>query len=247
MERPDSAAAWYRLVIDETHHLPVAQRAFYALAEVHRALGDQQSAQGLYNEVVANYPDSDFANQARERLGLPPVIRENTDSLALAEEAYARAYDRWQNKYYQEAASDMVMLASNYPVPDVASKALLATGSIYLEWADEDQMDVRALPLPLVPDSLLWSHGLIDTSEVVVEEPPVPVIPEDLGADMDVTNPECMRAGKMVLDADSLQLESEHLYSVSDSLYVLSDSYYGQEDKRSVSDFFVRGIRGYTT
>ncbi len=250
MERPDSAAAWYRMVIDEANHMPVAQRAYYALAEVNRALGDRDSASRLYNEVVANYPDSDFANQARERLGLPPVIVQDTDSLVQAEEAYARAYDRWKNKRYEEAVSDMVMLASNYPVPDVASKALLATGSIYLEWAEQENLDLRTLPLPRVPDSLLWSHGLVDSTtfqddapvdsvstEIAVgnvEEPdenesllPAGVIP---------SNPVLQRAGRLMLDADSLQLLSEKLYSYSDSLYVLSDTYYGQDDKQALSD-----------
>ena len=236
MERPDSAAAWYRMVIDETHHLPVAQRAFYALAEVNRALGDQQSAQRLYEEVVANYPDSDFANQARERLGLPTVIREVADSLSLAEEAYKKAYQRWQDQHYQEAASEMVMLASNYALPDVASRALLATGSIYLEWADRDQIDVRALPLPTVPDSLLLSHGLIDTTVTVIQPPVQPAPPLELAEGIDTTNPDFRRAGEMILQADSLQLKSEQLFSKSDSLYVLSDSYYGQAGKQALSD-----------
>lgn len=250
MERADSAAAWYRLVIDEAHHLPVAQRAFYALAEVNRALGDNDSASRLYNEVVTNYPDSDFANQARERLGLPAVIAQNTDSLAQAEEAYARAYARWKSKRYEEAVSDMVMLASNYPVPDVASKALLATGSIYLEWAEEEDLDLSTLPLPQVPDSLLWSHGLVD-STTFQEDMPADTsaagvatgITDASGtsesvmpAGMSSADPAFRRAGQMMLQADSLQLVSEKLYSYSDSLYVLSDTYYGQDDKQALSD-----------
>ncbi|MFK7848773.1 MAG: tetratricopeptide repeat protein [Rhodothermales bacterium] len=238
MERPDSAAAWYRLVIDEAHHLPVAQRAFYALAEVHRALGDQQAASRLYDEVVSNYPDSDFANQARERLGLAAVAQQETDSLALAELAYANAYKRWQDENYEQAVSDMVMLASNYAVPDVASRALLATGSIYLEWAERDRLDVRALPLPLVPDSLLWSYGLVDTTSIYTA--PAASGAEqalaDILAGVDTSSPEFYQAGKMVLDADSLQRKSEKMYNDSDSLYVLSDSYYGQDDKQALSD-----------
>ncbi len=238
MERPDSAAAWYRLVIDEAHHLPVAQRAFYALAEVHRALGDQEAASSLYDEVVSNYPDSDFANQARERLGLAAVVQQETDSLALAELAYANAYKRWKDENYEQAVSDMVMLASNYAVPDVASRALLATGSIYLEWAERDQLDVRTLPLPLVPDSLLWSYGLVDTTSLYTA-------PAASGAEqaianvlagVDTSSPEFYQAGKLVLDADSLQRKSEQMFNTSDSLYVLSDSYYGQADKQSLSD-----------
>ncbi|MEM8485861.1 MAG: tetratricopeptide repeat protein [Bacteroidota bacterium] len=235
MERPDSAAAWYRLVIDEAHHTSVAQRAFYALAEVQRALGDEEAASRLYQEVVANYPDSDFANQARERLGLAPVAAVETDTLALAEIAYASAYDRWQEQDYEQAVSEMVLLASNYEVSEVAPRALLATGSIYLEWADRAQLDVRALPLPLVPDSLLWSHGMVDTTSVLTA--PVDAA-DDVQpfAGVDTSNPAFLGGGRLVLEADSLQQESERLYEMSDSLYVLSDSYYGQDDKQTLSD-----------
>lgn len=235
MERPDSAAAWYRLVIDEAHHTPVAQRAFYALAEVQRALGDEESASRLYQEVVANYPDSDFANQARERLGMAPVAQVETDTLALAEIAYASAYDRWQEQDYEQAVSEMVMLASNYAVSDVAPRALLATGSIYLEWADRAQMDVRALPLPIVPDSLLWTHGMVDTTSVTAM-PAAGAAEAALFAGVDTTDPLFIDGGYMMLQADSLQRASERLYDVSDSLYVLSDSFYGQDDKQTLSD-----------
>ena len=239
MERPDSAAAWYRLVIDEAHHTSVAQRAFYALAEVQRALGDNESANRLYEEVVANYPDSDFANQARERLGQAPVATVETDTLALAEIAYASAYDRWQRQDYEQAVSEMVMLASNYAVSDIAPRALLATGSIYLEWADQAQLDVRALPLPLVPDSLLWTHGMVDTTSVFTPAVDPAGEGDRLFAGVDTSNPQFLSGGRMVIAADSLQKESERLYDLSDSLYVLSDSYYGQDDKQALSGFVV--------
>ena len=236
MERADSAAAWYRLVIDEAHHLPVAQRAFYALAEVQRTLGDEESARGLYQEVVANYPDSDFANQARERLGLQQIVQQETDSLQLAEQAYAEAYQHWQNEDYQEAASGMVLLASNYSVPDVTSKALLATGSIYLEWAERDQLDVRMLPLPVVPDSLLWNHGMVDSTTIVSQPVVEPAELNESEPEIDTSAPEFVNGSSMVMDADSLQFVSERLFDQADSLYVLSDSYYGQEDKQVLSD-----------
>ena len=163
MARPDSAAAWYRLVIEEGDTLEVAQRAYYALAEVQRALGDEQSANQLYQDVLSRFPDSDFSDHVREQLGLPveaqPVI---LDSLELAERAYEEAYMQWQEEAYSGAIREMLLLASNYRSHDIAPRALLATGQMYLEWANLDTMDVRELPLPVIPDSLLISFGLVD-------------------------------------------------------------------------------------
>ena len=87
MNRPDSAAVWYRMVIEEEDDERVAQRAFYALAEVQRALGDTLAARGLYQTILATYPESDFAERSRERLGMEPEEIATSDSLALAEAA----------------------------------------------------------------------------------------------------------------------------------------------------------------
>ena len=172
MERPDSAAVWYRMVINDTGDSPVAQRAFYALAEVQRVLGDEASANRLYQEVLDKYPDTDFSDQVRERMGMAPIERQETDSLALAEAAYEAAYELWQKEQYKEAVTNMVLLASNYPGPEIEARALLATGTIYLEWAAKDRLNVHALPLPEVPDSLLYVKGLVDSTVFAGPVPP---------------------------------------------------------------------------
>ncbi|GIV57421.1 MAG: hypothetical protein KatS3mg042_0334 [Rhodothermaceae bacterium] len=160
IERPDSAAVWYRRVIEEDTDQPVAQRALYALAEVQRALGDEETAQRLYEQVLANYPDTDFAERVRERLGRQDNRTVRRDTLALAEAAYEQAYQAWRHGAYEAALNDMVRVAGTYAGTDVAPRALLAAGAIYTEWSRRDSLDLLA-PLPLsVPDSLLDRAGL---------------------------------------------------------------------------------------
>ena len=232
MERPDSAAAWYRMVIEETPDLPVAQRAYYALAEVQRALGDQDSARRLYSEVLEKYPDSDFADKVRERLGLAPVERPTTDSLALAEAAYDQAYRLWQEQQYEEAVTNMVLLASNTPAPEIAPRALLATGRIYLEWAERDRLDVHALPPPAVPDSLLLEQGLVDSTYFHAPAGSPPPADSVVAPDPVLDRIQAYRA-----QVDSLRRVADRLSTRSDSLYVLSDRYYGASDSlQAVSD-----------
>lgn len=160
MNEPDSAAVWYRMVIEKDADAEVAQRAFYALAEVQRSLGDIASAQGIYRQVLSDYPDSDFAARVRIELGLEPV--EMFDSLAVALEEYDAAVIRWRRGAYEEALNRMVLIASRYRNMEVAPRALFAAGRIYFEWAASDSLDVFG-PLPIeLPDSVLARAGILE-------------------------------------------------------------------------------------
>ncbi|MEZ4699667.1 MAG: tetratricopeptide repeat protein [Rhodothermales bacterium] len=173
MERPDSAATWYRMVIEDTGDLPVAQRAYYALAEVQRALGDTLAAQGLYARVLDLFPSNDFAGRVREQLGMAPIeVIEVPDSTALADAAYDRAYDMWNARQYGRAIEEMILAAEAYPSSDIAPRAMLAIGAMYMEWADADSLDIYALPVPDLPDSLLAHLAFVDTLKTTL--PPVP-------------------------------------------------------------------------
>ncbi len=157
--RPDSAAAWYRRVIDEDADQPVAQRAYYAFAEVHRSLADSAAARRLYEQTLEAYPNSDFADQVRERLGIQPG-QVRTDSSKLAEEEYAAAYREWQRGAHEQALNHMLDLAVRFPSTTVVPRALLAAGSIFTEWVDRDSTRLFE-PLPVtLPDSVLASLGI---------------------------------------------------------------------------------------
>jgi TolA-binding protein len=183
MGRPDSAAAWYRMIIEEDGQESVASRAYYALAEVQQALGDSLAARQLFEQTLQNYPASDFANRIRERLGqaVDDQAVVTSDTLVLAENLYTDLYSRWQAGGYPEALDGMVRLALAYPREEVSPRALLAAGTIYTEWAVRDTLDLLA-PLPLVvPDSLLRNGGLA--------EDPVPTAPPQSSAETSEDRP----------------------------------------------------------
>lgn len=191
MARPDSAAAWYRMVIEEDQDQPVAQRAYYALAEVQRALGDTLAAERLDQHILNAYPDSELARRLRAgttRAAATPTL---ADSLAEAERAYAAAYRHWQqegfaaalnevlallpwylppvqlDEDYKAALNDMLGVAARYQSTEVAPRAMLAAGTIYMEWARHDGLDLFGnLPLQL-PDSLLEQAYFIESSSPV--------------------------------------------------------------------------------
>ncbi len=95
LEQPDSAAVYFRRVVSEDSAYRVAPRAFYALAEAQRALGDSLAAEALFRQALDRYPGLDFANRLRERFGEPAVgaVRDSLDTSRLA---YADALAAWQ-------------------------------------------------------------------------------------------------------------------------------------------------------
>ena len=153
---PDSAAFWYRQVIEATEmQRPVAQRAYYALAEVQQALGDNLSADRIYREILERFEGTDFAVRAAERLGQPPIEAVVTDTLVLAEALYTANHSAWREGAYANSLQGMVDAARTYPTTTVAPRALYAAGNIYMAWANADSLDLFA-PLPLTDSSAAW-------------------------------------------------------------------------------------------
>ncbi len=165
MNMPDSAAVWYRMVIEENDHAPVAQRAYYALAEVQRALGDTLAAQRLYEVIVDRFPQSEFVHNAYERLGQPVPEGLLTDSLELAERAYLIQQEHFRQGAYDSVLTGMIDLALTWPTTEVAPRALLQAGRAYMAWTARDSLDLFGeLPVTL-PDSVLVDTGFLESPD----------------------------------------------------------------------------------
>ena len=150
MHQPDSASAWYRMVIDENRDPKIVQRAYYGLAEIHRTLGDTLAANRMYETIISDYPESDLSDQAHIRLARSIPDRASTDSLTLAEFAYGNYLQQWQGGVSEELISGLFHLGLRWPTTPVAPRAFYAAGRAYLEWAAEDSSDVLAvLPVPV--------------------------------------------------------------------------------------------------
>jgi TonB family protein len=163
---PDSAATWYRLVLDEDSGEPVAQRALFALGEVQLALGDSSSARRIFRIVVDDYPESEFAPRAAERLGQESDIG-IVAGISQGYHDYESAFRRWGLGQYEPAMLEMVRVASAERDSALTPKALLAAGSIYSEWAALEGVSVFE-PIEFeVPDSLWIGAGVLAPDEFV--------------------------------------------------------------------------------
>lgn len=174
LNEPEAAASWYQRVIEENPEAEVTRRAYFALAEAQRALGNEAEADDLYRLVLDRYPESVLADQVRDRLGMPQrALVAEPDSLVQAEAAYALAYDQWQSGEYAEALDAMLAVSERFPTTSVAPRARLAAGTLYTEWAAGDSTALLAtLPrlavpsepaLPAVADSLVADSPAADS------------------------------------------------------------------------------------
>ncbi len=160
MVLPDSAIVWYRKVIEEDGEEPVAQRALYALAEVQQALGDLLAAERLYQDILARFPDSDFSDGVRERLGIEIEGSVARDSTELAVEAFELALG-FGDADPILSINAMLGVAVDWVDYEESSRALFAVGNLHLTMADADSAAIFA-PLPLEIErhrlSVLWPN-----------------------------------------------------------------------------------------
>lgn len=68
---PDSAAAYYRRVVSDYGGSPRVATALYKLGLMAEQRGDSQAARDAYQRVVREFPTSDAAELARDRLNNP--------------------------------------------------------------------------------------------------------------------------------------------------------------------------------
>lgn len=174
MNRADSAAHWYSLVVEEDSEFEVSQRAHYALLETTRALGDTAEARRLEHQLLERYPGSEFARRLAEDVNesTSKIDTLGTGVNELARAAYNNALDTWLDGGEHERAYHMMLeFAATEDSTFLTSKALYAATNIYHEWARQNNVDPLAAVQFETPDSLLQALG--------VEMHNVQVVPAD--------------------------------------------------------------------
>ena len=127
---PDSAEAWYRVVLRNYPAGRYAARALYTLAQIYSArdsAANRSLTDSLYREILARFPRSEFAPEARRLLGLPPK--------EMAVDAADSTYDRAEGFLVRgdslAAAAGFKQVAAAFPSSPLAPRALYAAGWIY--------------------------------------------------------------------------------------------------------------------
>jgi len=129
MDRTDSAAYWYRTVVEKHPKSSEVPRALFALAQITRedSTKPKESADSLYREIIARYPKTEYANEARRILGLP-LERLARDE---AEESYMDAESRVLRGDTTGALDAFRNVVATYPKSTYAPRAQYALGWVY--------------------------------------------------------------------------------------------------------------------
>ena len=224
MDMPDSAAVWYRMVIEEDNQEDVVKRAYYALAEVQQALGDTLAAYRLYELLISEFPQSELTIQAYSRLGRTSEDVIVLDSTAIAEQQYQEHQIKWEMGSSDNIIDDLFHLGLHWYQTPTAPKAFLATTKAYLELARQDSLDVLGqLPVAVHLNELETAgfySGLDSTATASDSLLTLPLILSHIQTSFD-DSPQASRAERML---NALTEERNRRQAIQDSLQAAADS-----------------------
>ena len=129
LDVPDSAFFWLNQAMKLGLDSVQSVRALFALAEVARAnperkYGDEKD---LYRQIIAKYPKSTYAEEARVALGFPPTAKKEDPAAAM----FAVAESLMYAGKYQPAVDSLGRIVKDYPESPLAPKSRYAMAWIY--------------------------------------------------------------------------------------------------------------------
>jgi cellulose synthase operon protein C len=126
----DSASYWYNRVLTASPSSAHSARALYTLAQIAGAdtvAPDTVRADSLYRLIVRQYPESDFAAEARRILGLPPRVSRRDEAAAM----YTRAEQLMLSGADSTAVDSLKQLVSSFAASPFAPRAMYAWSLLY--------------------------------------------------------------------------------------------------------------------
>lgn len=125
----DSAFAWYQQAFSLDSVGEKTPRILYVLAELSRgdSVQSPEAQSTYYRKLVAEFPDSPYANEARRFLGMQEV-KQKVDP---AGEEYRRAEVLIDSSRYHQALNALSTIVQSYPTSTFAPKSEYAIGWLY--------------------------------------------------------------------------------------------------------------------
>lgn len=123
---PDSAEFWFDIVLNSNFKPEYSPRAYYAMAEIQRLRGNQLAVDSLYDLLIKDYGNSDYAIQVKKIKGITIEI-EKPELELLYDKALKLTYE---NKT-KEALKIFSQIVSTDSMSKLATKSIYTSGWIY--------------------------------------------------------------------------------------------------------------------
>ena len=136
IEKMDSAKAWYRRVLFEHPTSTFVPRAMFALAQIQSqdSSFSKASIDSMYREIIKQFPESEFAGEAKRRLGITPQPKASDET----EASYAAAEHLMNQGKTSAAIDSFTALVKKYPESPLASRAQYSVGWLYEQTSHTD-------------------------------------------------------------------------------------------------------------
>lgn len=129
-EQPDSALFEYFDIIQKDTTIENLAKASFSIGFIlEQFKADSVTADSIYRALIQKYPDTQYADQARMRLGIPTVSSQTSNIVKDKFEKAERYYLSYNN--YEEAIKQFDQIVTDYPLSEYAPKSLYSMGWIY--------------------------------------------------------------------------------------------------------------------
>jgi tetratricopeptide (TPR) repeat protein len=127
LHMPDSALVYYRTLVEESPGSPLVPKATYAMSEAYKLLGDSAAVDSLYDKILADHPETEYAAQVRKIRGLDTTKAVETDDAVRYRDAEAALFAGES----AQALESFKTLSATSTDSAVAPKSRYAVGWIY--------------------------------------------------------------------------------------------------------------------
>ena len=127
--RTDSALYWYRNLITDHPKNPLVPRAIFSIAQIYRqdSTVARSEVDSLYHQLVDQYPQTQYAAEARRELGMAAAIV-SPDTAEMLYQQAERAMLAGRN---ENAIDTLMIIVQAYPTSPFAPRAEYAVGWLY--------------------------------------------------------------------------------------------------------------------
>jgi len=127
--KADSAEYYLNFLLNKFQESSKQEKVLYALGSFYKNAGEKIKSDETFNKIIANYPNSIYAYEAKKMMGINATAIDYVQNPA--ESIFKTALDFFNQKKYAESITLLQSVETKYPGDSLVAKALYTIGWIY--------------------------------------------------------------------------------------------------------------------